>query len=41
MWVKLEKFVLVDAEMLSKVISTLKLATCLLELIPTTFFKTF
>ena len=37
----LEKFALVDAEMLTKVSSQLKPATCMLDPIPTSFFKTF
>ncbi len=34
------RFFLVDAEMLSKVISQLKPATCFLDPIPTSFFRT-
>ena len=36
----LETFVLVDAEMLAKVSSQLKPATCILDPIPTSFIKT-
>ena len=38
---KLEKFVLVDAEMLGKVSSHLKLATCTLDPTPTSIIKPF
>ncbi len=37
----LEKFVLVDAEMLNKIISQLRPAACILDPIPASFLKKF